>query len=405
MQLRLSHYLLALFLLTAMIGCTEKPTPDNTAGRHDETATRGHEASSQSELSKVMHLAGVYVNLLQKYDVVARQLIAKSRTPQRELLFNAIDRTVAGLRIYKEGTVDGWGTSIPMEVMVASEVDLRRYGGTVFSREYAEALDRGMSSFGMVQSKRIVARQVTLLAKKFVEDWETFPKDAVLITGGWYKGFFVTPEGDLLIPGFSFYANVAEGALDMSQFKTIPSYPGHEVERPGAPSISAKVNLPQTEHAAASKDQVQRDHVERPQGANSYDDLTKEERSHVNTLVWKAANKLFGTAKSDIRITTYKLNPETETMDPDGKPYMALHFSVAEPILSDMSKGYVLKDALRGSSIMYTHGGKTKELTIHDVVVQAIDFAARNEANDGGGTTFIPAHREYIVFPVAVAVR
>ena len=46
-------------------------------------------------------------------------------------------------------------------------------------------------------------------------------------------------------------------------------------------------------------------------GPKSYAQLSQDERSYVNTLVWKAANKLFGTEKSDIRITPYNLNPDT----------------------------------------------------------------------------------------------
>lgn len=169
--------------------------------------------------------------------------------------------------------------------------------------------------------------------------------------------------------------------------------------------LSAEVSPPYSEHPGARKSQRQRDHVERPNGTRSYDDLTEQERSYVNTLVWTAANKLFGTEKSDIGIARYKLNLETEMMDPAGDPYMALTISVAEPISSDVNNGYALKDALRGASMRYINGGKTREVTIHDVVVLASDFAARNETNNSGGTTFIPAHREYIVFPVAVRVH
>ena len=240
MQWRLFRVLLVFMFLSGAVGCDEKPAADKSSEGQGATARHGQEVSSKEELSQVMHLAGVYVNLLQKYDVIARQLISSSQTLQRELLLNAIDRTAAGIRVYKKGTVDGWGTSIPVEVIAASEVNLARYEGAVFSRSYADALDKGMGGFGMVQSKKITTRQVTLLAKKFIENWDAFPKDAVLITEGWYKGFFLTTEGDLLIPGFSFYANVAEGTIDTASFKTTPSYPGHETESPGARFISAE---------------------------------------------------------------------------------------------------------------------------------------------------------------------
>ncbi len=244
MRLRIFCALLMLMVLSGIVGCKKKPGVDKRPERQSATAHPGQDVSPKDELSEVMHLAGVYVNLLQKYDVVAQQLISSSQTLQRELLLNAIDRTAAGIRVYKEGTVDGWGTSIPVEVMAASEVNLARYEGAVFSRSYADALDKGMSGFGMVQSKKITTRQVTLLAKKFIESWDVFPKDAVLITEGWYKGFFLTPEGDLLIPGFSFYANIAEGKIDIASFKTTLSYPGHETESPGARFISVEQKPP-----------------------------------------------------------------------------------------------------------------------------------------------------------------
>lgn len=100
-----------------------------------------------------------------------------------------------------------------------------------------------------------------------------------------------------------------------------------------------------------------RDRVQQREGIKLYADLSKDEQLYVNTLVWKAANKLFGTAKSDIHITPYNLNPET--MQEDGKQYLALAFPVEEPILSDMSKAYDLKNILNGSSITYTSEGRS----------------------------------------------
>jgi len=402
MRLRIFCALLMFMVLSGIVGCGKKPGADKRPERQSATAHPGQDVSPKDELSEVLHLVAVYSTLLEKYDVVARQLISSSQTPQRELFLNAIDRTAAGLRVYKEGTM-GWRTDIPVEVMAASEVDLARYEGTVFSRTYAAALDRGMSWFGMVQSKKITTRQVTLLAKKFIESWDVFPKDAVLITEGWYKGFFLTPEGDLLIPGFSFYANIAEGKIDIASFKTTLSYPGHETESPGARFISVEQKPTWIEDAGTEREMVSRDHVQQPEGTKSYGDLSKDEQSYVNTLVWKAANELFGTRKSDIRITLYNLNPDT--MQSDGKQYMALAFQVEEPILSDMSKGYTLKNALCGSSITWTFEDRAKELTIEDAIVQAIDFAARKETSAKEMERFIPAHREYLVFPVRVRVH
>lgn len=395
--------LILLIVLSGALGCGKKPGADKKPERQSATEHPGQNVSPEDELSEVLHLSSVYSTLLEKYDVVARQLISTIQNPQRELLLNAINRTVAGLRVYKEGTIDGWGTSIPVEVMAASEVDLARYEGSVFSRSYADTLDRGMSGFGMVQSKKITSQQVTLLAKEFIENWDAFPKDAVLITQGWYKGFFLTPEGDLLIPGFSFYANIAEGTIDISSFKTTPSYPGHETESPRARFISAEQKPPWIQDTGTEGEMASRDRVQQREGTKSYGDLSKDEQLYVNTLVWKAANKLFGTAKSDIRITPYNLNPDR--MQADGKQYLALAFPVEEPILSDMSKGYDLKNILIGSSIMYTFKGRSKELRIEEVIVQAIDFAARRETNNAGVENFIPAHREYLVFPIRVRVR
>ena len=202
----------------------KEPSVDGQSEKHKIVEESLQKAAENNELNGVLHLASVYATLLDKFDVAARTFISQNRNVTTHVFLNAVDRTAEGLRVYREGTMDKWGVRIPKEMLDVAEIDLGKYDGSVFSRKYADALDRGMSGFGYIQSKRLSTRQVTLLAKQFLEEWKEFPKDAKLITQGWYKGFFVTADGDLLVPGFSFYANVDDGSISTTTFKMVDSY-------------------------------------------------------------------------------------------------------------------------------------------------------------------------------------
>jgi hypothetical protein len=142
------------------------------------------------------------------------------------LFNNSIEKTLAALEKWKGGLVDGWSLSIPVETYELSGV--QRYGNIFQSDRYWDDLKEGMNGFGFLQSGIISTNEVVLLAKEFYPDYKSFPKDARLITTGEHRGFLVNQEGDLVVPGFSFYINVKERDLDISTFKTAYYYRKNE---------------------------------------------------------------------------------------------------------------------------------------------------------------------------------
>ncbi len=172
---------------------------------------------SESNVPVARHKATALISLIEDYRS-ARNEITKSE--DSGLFANSIDRTLKGLEKWKANIVDSRGLFIPPDLYAKSGV--AKFGDIFSSDKYWDMLKKGMEGYGMLISGRITTADIDLLAKKFYDSKKSFPSDAFLVTGGQYKGFFVTIGGNLVVPGVSFYRDASENKT--ASFKTTPFY-------------------------------------------------------------------------------------------------------------------------------------------------------------------------------------